>query len=307
MFVIKKTREGIFSLPSKEIKNNQIRALSSDLAYEIIKKISEIPSYPKELARKLKVNEQKVYYHIRNLEKSGIIEVTKKENMHGTIANYYKLVEPSFVIKFKEFETTNQIKEINDFSENFLYPFINQGKLNTKIIVGSPDPHGQEKARSRDGYYGIDLALFLGTFLNYPPELSVKLDTEVHSEDLQENLIILGGPIINTITAKINNKLPIKFDKKNNWSIVSSISNETYYTDETGVIVKMKNPFNNRKQILLVAGKRHSGTKAAIISFLKYFNEISKGNKYDNKIHAKVVEGIDLDSDGVVDDVKILE
>ena len=69
----------------------------------------------------------------------------------------------------------------------------------------------------------------------------------------------------------------------------------------------MKNPFNNRKQILLVAGKRFSGTKATIISFLRYFNEISKGNKYNDKIHAKVVEGIDLDSDGIVDDIKIWE
>lgn len=307
MFLIKKIKGGMVSLASKELKNEHIKSLSSKLAYNILKEISEIPLYPKDIARKLKVNEQKVYYHIRNLEKSGIIEIVKKENIQGTVANYYKLTAPSFSIKLKEFEATPKIKDYYEKDINFLEPFIIQGKFNAKIIVGSPDPHGPEKARSRDGYYGIDLALFLGTFLNYLPELSVKLDTEVHSEDLQNNLIIFGGPVVNTIAEKINNKLPIKFDKKNNWNIFSSISNEIYHTDETGIIIKMKNPFNDKKQILLLAGKRYAGTKAVIISFLKYFEEICKGNKYNNKIHAKVVEGIDLDSDGIVDDVKILE
>ncbi len=44
-----------------------------------------------------------------------------------------------------------------------------------------------------------------------------------------------------------------------------------------------------------------------MIAFIKHFNEIIKGNKNDPKIMAKVVEGVDLDSDGIVDDVEFLE
>jgi len=188
-----------------------------------------------------------------------------------------------------------------------LEPFIENGQLNSVIIVGSPDPHGPEKARSRDGFYGIDFALFLGSFLNYIPELNVKLDTEARTEDLDKNIILIGGPVVNTITAKINNKLPVRFDKKNNWAIHSSITDKTYHSDETGIIVRIKNPFNPKKRILLIAGKRHSGTRAVMIAFIKYFNEIIKGNKFNNKITAKVVEGVDLNSDGIVDDIEILE
>ena len=36
-------------------------------------------------------------------------------------------------------------------------------------------------------------------------------------------------------------------------------------------------------------------------------DELIKGNNIDNKIQAKIVEGIDLDSDGLVDDIEILE
>ena len=191
--------------------------------------------------------------------------------------------------------------------KTFLEPFIEDGKINATIIVGSPDPHGPEKARSRDGYYGIDLALFFGTFLNNISKLNVKLDTEARTEDLQENLVLIGGPVVNTITEKVNSKLHIRFDVNNNWNIVSTISNKVYHTDETGIIIKQKNPYNKKKFILVVAGKRYAGTKAVMIAFIKYFKEIIKGNKHDNKIFAKVVEGVDVNSDGIVDDIEILE
>lgn len=307
MYVVDKTKDKTVSLPAKEISYNQIRPLSSELAQNILKVIAANPSYPKEIAKKLNIHEQKVYYHIRNLEKAKIIEVAKKEIISGAVANFYKLVEPSFVIKFKEFQETSKIAALEEKPKSFLEPFIEDGNLNAVIIVGSPDPHGPEKARSRDGYYGIDLALFLGTFLNYIPSLNVKLDTEARKEDLDKNIILIGGPVINSITEKINDKLPVKFVKEENWKIKSLVSGKEYLSDETGIIIKCKNPFNPKKFILLVAGKRYAGTRAVMIAFIKHFNEIIKGNKFNNKIMAKVVEGIDLDSDGIVDDAEILE
>ncbi len=73
------------------------------------------------------------------------------------------------------------------------------------------------------------------------------------------------------------------------------------------MIVKAVNPFNKDKRILVIAGKRFSGTRAAIIAFLKHFNEIVTGNKFNNNINARVVEGLDIDSDGIVDEVEFLE
>ena len=305
MHVITKAKGEAVSLPAKEISPKQIKVIGSDLAQKILLSLAEKPNYPKALAKKLKVHEQKIYYHIRNLEKAGMIEVSRTSVIQGAKANFYKLTEPAFVVKFKKFETTQRIVEEQPVS--FLEPFIENGKLNAVIIVGSPDPHGPEKARSRDGYYGIDLALFLGTFLSYLPSLHVMLDTEARTEDLQNNLILIGGPVVNTITEKINNKLPVKFDKKNNWAVNSTVSGKMYHSGETGVIEKIKNPFNPKKQIMLVAGKRYAGTRAVMIAFLRYFKEIIEGNKFNKKITAKVVEGVDMDSDGQVDDIEILE
>ena len=303
MFIIDKQKNEVFSLPAKEIKAGDAGAVSSELAHKILNLLSKEPMYPIDIAKSLKVHEQKIYYHIRNLEKAGIIKIVRKETKQGATANFYALTEPAFVIRFKNFETTSKIGQIRNESE-FLEPFIKNGELNSLIIVGSPDPHGPDKARSRDGYYGMDLALFLGTFLSYVPQFNVKLDTEVREEDLKNNLILIGGPVVNKIVDRVNSKLPIRFEDGN---IKSTISNETYPQDECGIIVKAKNPFDADKFILVVAGKRFSGTRAAIIAFLKDFKKITLGNVHDKNIMAKVVEGIDLDSDGIIDDIEFRE
>ena len=204
MFIIKKEKNEVYSLPVKEISPRDANIFSSELAIKILKLLAKEPMYPIELAKKLKVHEQKVYYHIRNFERAGIVKVAKQETKQGAIAKYYKLEQPAFVIKLKELEETQKIATLKSESA-FLEPFIKDGQLNAVVIVGSPDPHGPDKARSRDGYYGIDLGLFLGTFLNYVPDFNVRLDTEVRPNDLKKNLILIGGPIVNKITEQVNN------------------------------------------------------------------------------------------------------
>ncbi|MBI5397864.1 S-layer protein [Candidatus Woesearchaeota archaeon] len=305
MFVVDEHKGGLKSLPAKDLSIGYVKALSSTLAGKILKSIVDKGKYPAQIAKELRVHEQKVYYHIRNLQKAGIVVVEREENKQGATARYYKCAEPSFVIRLKEFEHTHKISHLNEQTKRFLEPFIVDGKLNATIIVGSPDPHGPDKARSRDGYYGMDLALFLGTFLNYVPTFNVKLDTETREEDLKNNLILIGGPVVNKITERFNKDLPVNFNEENN--IVSSISKQVYPSDDTGIIVKVKNSFDSDKCVLVVAGKRYSGTRAAIIAFLKQFGEITMGNMYKRSILAKVVEGIDLDSDGIIDDIEFRE
>ena len=123
MFIAEKNQESLLTLPAKELKVRNFRSASSPLAEKILQELSVKESYPKELARTLKVNEQKIYYHIRNLEKAGIIKVVKKETKQGATANSYALTEPAFVIKFKNFETTSKIAQIRNESE-FLEPFV---------------------------------------------------------------------------------------------------------------------------------------------------------------------------------------
>ncbi len=305
MKVFEKKKQKTYSLNAKDMTIENFGSVRSELAQRIVSAVVEKEKYPKQIAKELSENEQKIYYHIRNLEKAGVLKIVRQEMVHGANAKFYLVSEPALVLRFKELIPSQEISPTDERVARFLSPFIVDGKFNAKVIVGSPDPHGPEKARSRDGYYGIDLALFFGTFLNYVPEINVRLDTEVSADDLKENLILIGGPITNQIVAKVNTDLPVYFAPDKN--IYSKISKTAYSSDETGIIVKIKNPFNPEKAVLVVAGKRFAGTRAAITAFLKSFKEIYSGNRLKSGIMAKVVEGLDLDSDGVVDAVEFRE
>ena len=307
LYVIKKQQEQTLSMPAQQLKPEHLRSVSSALAQQILHVLSEKPSYAKQIATELKVHEQKVYYHIKNLQSAGVIRIVKQEQRQGAMANYYALAEGAIVVPFGKFQPLSKLSHLKDRHKEFLEPFIHDGQLNAKIIVGSPDPHGPDKARSRDGYYGIDFALFLGCFLNYVPRLNVKLDTETHEADLRENLILLGGPITNKIVEQVNAHLPIYFDKNSGMNIRSTLTKEIYSSDETGLIIKIKSPFAEGKFVLVIAGKRYTGTRAAITAFLQGFAEIAKGNLNNPKVLGKVVEGVDLDSDGIVDAVEFRE
>ncbi len=311
-WVVEQRNGKTFSLPAKFIEPRHARSALSPLAWKIMLAISEKPSYPKDIGKRLKVHEQKVYYHIRNLEKAGLARVIKTESMRGITAKIYGITEPAFALALRNMEESQKLFPINSEHQKFLQPFIEEGNLNTAIIVGSLDPHGPAKARAKDAPYAINLGFFLGSFLNYAPPVSVKLDTETTREDLKNNLIIIGGPGVNRLTAQINERLPIKFkeDEKRKYfyaDIYSTISKKTYGEDENGIIVKMKSPFAADKHMLVIAGKRSQGTKAAILALMNRFDEICEGNIHNQKIMAKVVEGIDSDSDGVVDSVEIKE
>lgn len=307
MIVVDTRNKSVVSLPAKALSQKQLRAASSPLAQRILHELAKEPMYPMGLAKKLRLHEQKVYYHVRNLEKAGIISVVKKEEVKGSFASFYAPTAPAFVMALREPSETRKIPGLSAQSDDFLSPIIENGELNGIIVVGSPDPHGPEMARSRDGYYGIDLALCLGTFVSGLSNLSVRLDTEVRSEELQKNLILIGGPVVNMVTQKVNEQLPIFFDKGASWAIRSTLSGKVYPEGECGLIVKAKNPFNPKKWVLLVAGRRYAGTRAVTMAFLRYFSEVAKGNSVNPSVCARVVEGLDRDADGVVDDVKFVE
>lgn len=284
MQIVKDNNGTLMSMKAEE------KHLLSGLALKIMKSLAEGEKYPKEIARELRTDEQKIYYHVRQLERKGFVRLVRKEERSGALAKFYELSSPAFVMRFGNFQEARRIPASAGFE-----PFIKDGLLNAKIIVGSPDPHGPEKARSRDVTFAVDLALFLGTFLTKSSP-SVIEDKNARGKDLENNLIIVGGPITNKVTKMVNDKLPVRFDARKNIQSKKKL----YKNDDCGFIVKAGNPFDSGKKILVIAGKRYGGTKAAVLAFMKYFDEIEK------KI-CTIVEGLDNDGDGEIDGARILE
>src|SRR2546429_4869293 len=61
----------------------RVAPLSSPLAWRILQELAKTPDYPNALAGRLKVHEQKVYYHVRRLEAAGVLPVLREEPKRG--------------------------------------------------------------------------------------------------------------------------------------------------------------------------------------------------------------------------------
>jgi hypothetical protein len=280
----------------KELTLDHMKVAGSKLAGRIIRLLSDEPQgmHASRIAKELREHEQKIYYHTRRLIKAGILEIHHTEDSKGGTAKVLALQEPAFAVRFGKFEPYARASSIPSGQAAFLRPFIEGGKLNARIIVGSPDPHGPEQARSRDANYAIDLGLFLGTFLSTRSPPAVQLDTELRAWD--QNLIIVGGPVVNRAAERINRKSPARYDFEEKAFMVKG---KQYSHESIGVIAKMPNPFSKGKWILHIAGKRHTGTRAAVIALLTDFEKVCAAS-------ITIVEGVDADSDGIIDRSRII-
>ncbi|MCD6522378.1 MAG: S-layer protein [Candidatus Diapherotrites archaeon] len=281
-------------MPARLIREpRELQKLLDPTRWKILKELAKEPDYPSRLAERIGMDEQKVYYHINQLRRLGAITVVKTEEKQGAVARYYKAKDKAYAIALVD-EWRKLTKKHVDIP-SLLAPFFSDGVFDAKIIVGSPDPHGPHHARARDTHFVSDLCLYLGT-LSTSVKPSVLLDTDTRQNDLEGNIIVVGGPVTNMITARINDELPIRIETGDVWTIYSEKTGERYH-EHNGLIVLTKNPWNENKHMLVVAGRSRAGTRAAILAIMS-----GTDLKGEN-----VVEGLDTDGDGVIDSFKVLE
>jgi hypothetical protein len=283
-----------------------LKILANPLGWKIYKELGE-PGCPMDIAKKIGVHEQKVYYYINKFRKAGLVKETGTEARHGTVAKFYQIRDSAFGMKLEGAKAMEKFNIDQPVHTRHLEPFAVNGRLKARIIVGSPDPHGPFKARASDSCCAIDFALFFGAFTDGKNIPNYKLDTEIRPKDLRGNLILIGGPTVNMITGKLNDKLPVYIDLKNDVKVVSRISDRDYGDDECGLIAVVENPWDKKSKILVLAGKRFAGTRATVLAFVRHLEKAMAGNKFDRKVMARVVKGYDLDGDGIIDDAEFLE
>ncbi len=295
--------------PIRVLDNPKVlRPLTGDLGWKVFRELSR-PACPIDIARKLGVHEQKVYYYIKRFREAGLIRDAGSEPRGGATAKLYQVKHGSICLTLGDREPDKELNISSPASLRLLNPFVDDGNLNAKIIVGSPDPHGPEKARASDSCCAIDFALFMGAFTSGKQVPNYRLDTEVREADLKGNLILIGGPSVNMVTRRINNVLPVFIDLKGSAKVKSSLSGKVYKDDEIGMLVVTDNPWDKRRgsKILVIAGNRFQGTRAAILAWVMDLKGVMKGNSRDPGVLARVVRGFDMDGDGVIDKSEFLE
>ena len=295
----------------------KLRMILDKLSWKILVMLSEKEMYPLELAKKLGIHEQKVYYHMRKLAKAGAIAVVREEEKKGAIARYYKPVSPAYGIELpQEYKTIRKLsllsmdKQIQEFFKEFVKQ---DGTFEGKIVVGSPTPHGPFKTSARDGHYASHLTFFLGQFVKMPDEFAIKLDVDMKAEkEERNNLILVGGPGTNVLTQEVNENLPIRFNMQPSeqgfllGGLISKKTSRAYTADTAGLIAKITNPWDSTEKIIVLAGNKAVGTKACVLALTNFWKKTLKSYHAEDTF-ATVIQGFDLDSDGKVDSIEILE
>ena len=288
----------------------KMQLINHPIRLMILRALSKEPQYPSKLAEQLGLKEQNVYYHIRMLSDAGAIEVVDKKEIRGTVAKRFSPRFKTFTISIEDqWKRFQELQEKETFEKilRFLRPFITENSLCGKIVVGSPDPHGPLKASARDGHYAIDVGLFLGKLMDMPTDFSVMLDVDVKSQKEEgNNLFILGGPVTNMIVSEINQRMAVKFTDSTPYGLYSELTGKKYTDEAVGLIARISNPINSSNIIFIIAGIRAIGTKSAVLALTRHTDRILEG--FDPKRdYYRIVKGFDMDGDGKIDSIEILE
>ena len=127
----------------------KLKMILDRLSWKILVMLSEKEMYPLEIARKLGVHEQKVYYHVRKLARAGAITVVREEEKKGAIAKYYKAVSPAFGIELPQgYKTIERLSLIgmDEQIQKFFKEFIGKdGAFEGKIVVEAQHPTDPSK------------------------------------------------------------------------------------------------------------------------------------------------------------------
>ncbi|MBN2043063.1 MAG: ArsR family transcriptional regulator [Candidatus Aenigmarchaeota archaeon] len=286
----------------------KLNIFNSDLSLRIVNELVRQPGCAMDLARKLEEHEQKIYYHLRKMENVGIIKITSVEKRYGMNANIYSLVSPVIAAKLYEDGKEIHVSNGTDNTEHaaFFHPFIENGSLNAKIVVGDPNEHGRFDTKSKEGTYVTDIGILLGSFVNNFNFPYFTPDTEIRESDLEKNLILIGNVRTNVIIDKIKDHLPIEFEEKGH-SFLSKKTKTVHKDPRTGYIIKMKNPMNPKKQIMVIGGLRTRGTRAAVVALTQNLKKLFDKNDVNNGEFIRIVKGLDKEGRGIIDAFEIKE
>jgi hypothetical protein len=197
--------------------------------------------------------------------------------------------------------------------QGFFKEFTKDGVFDGKIVVGSPTPHGPFKTSARDGHYASYLTFFLGQFMKAPEEFVIKLDVDVKAEkEEKKNLVLVGGPGTNLLTQDVNEHLPIRFSMQPSeqgflfGGLFSKKTGHVYTADVAGLVANIENPWDRSKRVIILAGNKAVGTKACVLALTNFWKKTLK-NYNGQDAFATVIQGFDLDGDGKVDSIDVLE
>lgn len=291
------------AIESEELEDEAIKALSDSTRRDILRLLAKEKMYPLEVSRELDLEKQKTYYHFKKLSRAGLIQEAGEVNVSGGSATLYTASAPSYF-----FDTGNGEEKAfpvtSSKAREFLRPLVEDGEVRGKIVVGSPEPHGPDRVQARDGHLAGEIGAELGRYGD-SEKSCVLLDTEVVRDSIfDETMLLVGGVLTNTITRRFNEAFPASFEGEKFPYREIKTPEASYSDDSIGVVARAEHPEETGEALFIVAGVRNSGTEAAVLAFK---NLESLVDSYSGGSFYFIVQGLDVDGDGEIDDYEVIE
>ena len=87
--------------------------------------------------------------------------------------------------------------------------------------------------------------------------------------------------------------------------LTSQRTGSVYTSDNVGIVAKIANPWDKSRRIIVLAGNKAVGTKACVLAITSFSDEALRD--FENDSFAAVIQGFDMNGDGKVDAIEILE
>ncbi|MBE9914896.1 winged helix-turn-helix transcriptional regulator [Paenibacillus donghaensis] len=84
---------GVYKIKTHE----QLKAIADPLRTKILMKLVKEAYTGQQLAEMLGIQRNNIYFHLKELEKHGIIQVVRKEEKNGIVQKYYRAVAGRFI------------------------------------------------------------------------------------------------------------------------------------------------------------------------------------------------------------------
>lgn len=111
---------------------SQIKALSDPFRAEIMMRLMEKPYTGQQLSEHFGMSRAKIHYHIKDLEKNGLIEIVYTEEKNGIIQKFYQSVAAGFI-------PADQLLPHKEVSESARQLFLQMNERSKKHILSAPE------------------------------------------------------------------------------------------------------------------------------------------------------------------------
>ena len=280
-------------LSSERLTQRRLEALADPNRLEMMQRLADRPGYASELGRELGLDEQTAHYHFEKLKDAGLVEQVEERDVSGGVASIYKPRTSLHIDLGNEDEGFRPPEGTHSYRE-FLGDSVNGSDLGLSIVVGAPEPHGPDQVKARDGHLTGRIGFVLGRHFSSQGFQVVK-DTEGCGGDR----LVLGGPLTNMEAERLQDRFGFEFASTGRYKYSLQTPEDTYTSKKVGVLGSSHGDSN----VFVLAGVGYGGTLAAIEAF-ETLPQLAVGLSGDTCI---VVQGLDMDGDGEVDDFEVLE